>query len=166
MEIWDAYDKEGNLLNFDLVRDEPIADGVYHLVVEALIKHTDGDYLLMQRCARKKVYGGYYESSAGGSALKGEDSITAIKREVFEETGIDKFLSIKLINENVYDHLNSIFHTYIIETDFNKDDIKLQLYETMSFTWLSEYEYLIYVRGNRNLKYQIERLKPYIDTII
>lgn len=165
MEIWDAYDKNGNLLNFDLIRDEPIDDGVYHLVVEALIKHTDGHYLLMQRCARKKIYGGYYESSAGGSALKGEDSITAIKREVFEETGINTFNSITLINENIYDDINSIFHTYIIETDFNKNNIKLQLHETMNYTWLNEYEYLIYTKGKHNLKYQIERLKPYLETL-
>ena len=46
MEIWDGYLKDGTPANQDLVRGEPIPNGLYHLVSEILIKHTDGDYLL------------------------------------------------------------------------------------------------------------------------
>lgn len=35
-EIWDAYDKDGNKLGFDQFRDEPIPEGVYHIVVEII----------------------------------------------------------------------------------------------------------------------------------
>lgn len=28
-ELWDAYDKEGTPLGFDLVRGEPVPEGVY-----------------------------------------------------------------------------------------------------------------------------------------
>ena len=48
----------------------------------------DGDYLLMRRDLSKPNYGGYYEATAGGSALKGEDKMACIKRELLEETGI------------------------------------------------------------------------------
>ena len=50
--------------------------------------HNDGDYLVMQRDFSKPNFGGYYEATAGGSALKGEDKITCAKRELLEETGI------------------------------------------------------------------------------
>ena len=87
-EIWDGYLRDGSLANKDLIRGEKIPNGLYHLVSEILVRHIDGDYLLMQRDYNKPNYGGYYEATAGGSALKGEDKITCAKRELFEETGI------------------------------------------------------------------------------
>ena len=47
MELWDAYDENENIVG-ELVRGEPIPTGLYHLVSEVLVKHTDGSYLLMQ----------------------------------------------------------------------------------------------------------------------
>ena len=53
-ELWDAYDKKFNKIeNTTLVRGETIPDGIYHLVSEVIVKHTDGSYLLMQRDLRK-----------------------------------------------------------------------------------------------------------------
>ena len=89
METWDAYLKDGTLAGCDLVRGEPIPKGLYHLVCEILVRHIDGDYLLMRRDTRKANYGGYYEATAGGSALKGEDILSCAKRELLEETGIE-----------------------------------------------------------------------------
>ena len=76
MEIWDAYFFDGTLAGQDLIRGEPISDGLYHLVSEILVRHIDGDYLLMQRDPRKPNYGRFFEATAGGSALKGEDALT------------------------------------------------------------------------------------------
>lgn len=50
MEIWDAYNSfftkiEGKTL----IRGETIPDGMFHLVVAVLVRHTDGSYLLMKR---------------------------------------------------------------------------------------------------------------------
>ncbi len=50
MELWDAYD--GNFSKIDgmtLVRGNEIPDGVFHLVSEIIVRHSDGTYLLMQR---------------------------------------------------------------------------------------------------------------------
>lgn len=96
MEIWDAYDAEGNFLGFNLIRDEWIPEGMFHLVCECLIHHVDGDTLLMQRYTTKPSYGGMYETTAGGSALKGENSLQCVRREVLEETGLhcNQFIEI------------------------------------------------------------------------
>ena len=49
VEIWDAYDNQFHKIeNMKLVRGKPIPNGVYHLVCEIIVKHTDGTYLLMQ----------------------------------------------------------------------------------------------------------------------
>ncbi|MBP3673905.1 MAG: hypothetical protein J6J18_08775 [Oscillospiraceae bacterium] len=79
MEIWDAYLPNGTLAGCNLVRGEPIPEGLRHFVSEILVRHADGEYLLMQRDPRKCNYGGYFESTAGGSALKGEDAYCCAK---------------------------------------------------------------------------------------
>nr|MBQ4318214.1 NUDIX hydrolase [Clostridia bacterium] len=72
MEKWNAYTENGALINQILLRDEPIPDGLYHLVCEVLVRHVDGSYLCMKRDPSKPIYPGYYEATAGGSALMGE----------------------------------------------------------------------------------------------
>ena len=42
IEKWDAYDKYFNkIADGSLIRGEVIPDGVYHLVGEIIVKHTD-----------------------------------------------------------------------------------------------------------------------------
>ncbi len=74
MEIWDAYYEDGSLAGCDLIRGEKIPDGLYHLVSEVIVRHNDGDFLVMQRDYYKKVYPGLYEATASGCALKGESA--------------------------------------------------------------------------------------------
>lgn len=66
---------------------EKINDGIFHLVCDIIVRHADGDYLIMQRDARKH-YGGMWEATTGGSALAGESPLQCAMRELFEETGI------------------------------------------------------------------------------
>lgn len=112
MEIWDGYWEDGSLANVDLVRGEPIPNGIYHMVCEILVRHTDGDYLLMQRDFQKPNFGGYYEATAGGSALKGEDKITCAKRELLEETGIE---AISLEEIGRYISAQSIINSFVLQ---------------------------------------------------
>ena len=88
MEIWDAYDRNFNKLpGVRLIRGKPIPEGMYHLVCDVIVRHSCGEYLLMQRDQRKH-YGGMWEATAGGSALAGEDPLQCAVRELREETGI------------------------------------------------------------------------------
>ena len=89
MELWDAYDKDFNKIsNMILIRKEPIPEGIFHLVCDVIVKHKDGSYLLMQRDKRKH-FGGMWEATAGGSALRGETPLECAVRELREETGIE-----------------------------------------------------------------------------
>ena len=89
IELWDAYDKDMNRIEgVKLVRGEPIPDGMYHLVCDIAVRHSDGSWLLMRRHP-VKPFGDRWELSAGGSALSGEPALEAAKRELFEETGIE-----------------------------------------------------------------------------
>ena len=64
MELWDAYDRHGNKLpGVTLRRGEPVPEGMYHLVSEVLVRHTDGSFLLMRRDPGKHR-GGLWEAAA------------------------------------------------------------------------------------------------------
>lgn len=70
METWDAYDKDFNKVHdVTLIIGEAIPEGLFHMVCDIIVKHTDGNYLLMQR-DRRKQFGGMWEATAGGSALQ------------------------------------------------------------------------------------------------
>ena len=52
VEIWDAYDADWNRIEGKtLVRGRPIPEGIFHLVADVLVRHTDGSYLLISRYA-------------------------------------------------------------------------------------------------------------------
>ena len=82
MENWDGYLTDGNLAHRDLFRDE-LPKGLYHLVSAILVRHIYGDYLLIKRDTRKPNYGGYYEATAGGSALKRENKVSVCQKRAF-----------------------------------------------------------------------------------
>ena len=159
MEIWDAYDREGRLTGRELVRGEPIPEGLYHLVCEILVRHVDGDYLLMQRDLRKKGYPGYWEATAGGSALKGEDALACARRELREETGIaaESFTEI-----GRYVSRDTIYQQYLCVTDCDKAAVTLQEGETIAFRWVTEEAFADFVNSDAMIEVQRVRYAPYL----
>lgn len=138
IEIWDAYNRDFTRIPGEtLVRGEGIPEGQFHLVVDIAVKHIDGTYLLMQRDF-KKLHGGLWEFSAGGSALKGEEPLEAAKRELLEETSITG--ELKEIGRVVQDENRSIYAVYFCETDIDKKSITLQKGETIDYKWISKQE--------------------------
>ena len=85
-ELWDIYDAEGRKTGRVQRRGDPFAEGDKHLCVHIWIKNSRGEYLLTKRAPEKSM-AGLWECT-GGSALLGEDSLTAALREVREETGL------------------------------------------------------------------------------
>ena len=159
MEIWDGYFENGILANRDLVRGEPIPEGLYHLVSEILVRHTDGDYLLMQRDFAKSNYGGFYEATAGGSALKGEDKRSCAHRELREETGIE---AVSLEEIGQYTSRDTIYVHYLCITDCDKSSVLLQKGETISYKWISEADFVLFVNSGEMIDVQLLRYRPYL----
>ena len=141
VEIWDAYDRQFNKIkNVTLVRGENIPDNMYHLVCDIIVKHNDGTYLLMQR-DYKKHFGGMWELTAGGSALKDEVPIECAIRELKEETGIISS-DLKEIKRLVNDRNHSIYVEYLCITCCDKNSITLQEGETINYKWVDRIELL------------------------
>lgn len=164
MELWDAYNADGSLAGIDLVRGERIPLDCFHLVCEAIIQHTDEEYLLIQRSLKKEIYPGKWEVGAGGSALKGENKIQAILREIKEETGIDSG-ELKELYNFVHAKHQAIYCGFILVTSFNKNSIQLQADEAINYKWVSRRELIEFYDGNQCSDSSKERLKDFIDSI-
>ncbi len=160
LEIWDGYLIDGTPANQDLRRGEPIPNGLYHLVCEILVRHVDGDYLLMQRDTQKPKYGGYFEATAGGSALKGEDKMSCAKRELLEETGIS---ADNLVEIGRFTSHNTIYYTFLCVTDCDKASVSLQEGETISYKWISENDFIAFVNSNEMIDTQRNRYQNYLE---
>ena len=147
METWDLYTADGQRTGMTMTRGEKVPEGYFHMVCDVLIRHTDGDYLLMLRSREKKVYPGRWESTCGGSALAGEDALTAALRELREETGI-VLNHLEEIDRSVHRHFNSIHYSFLGSTDCPKDSITLQPGETEGYRWVSEEEFREFVNSD------------------
>lgn len=159
-ELWDAYTRDGTKTGDVLVRGEPIPDGLFHLVSEVLVRHADGSVLCMERAHSRPNYPGYFEATAGGSALQGEDALTCIQRELSEETGLfcDAF---REIGRTVDEHGHTIYIAYVCTVDCGKNAVRLQEGETESFVWMSETEFISFLHSDRVIARQIARFLPY-----
>ena len=86
MEFNDVYDENRNLTGKVHRRGTHWKEGEFGLVVCVWVYDGRGHFLLTRR-AKGKSFSGTWENS-GGAVKAGENSRTAIVRELFEETGI------------------------------------------------------------------------------
>ncbi len=160
MELWDAYDAYGNQTGETLVRGAEIPPGRYHMVCEVLVRHADGSILCMKRASTKPNYPGFYEATAGGSALQGEDRLTCVKRELLEETGLS-CEDFRYVGTDVDEWESSIYHTYVCEVDCEKTAVTLQEGETEAYQWVTPDEFRALLRSRGMIARQTKRFLPY-----
>lgn len=167
-EIWDLYDRDGNRTGETFERYfasyKNIPEGRYHLVVDLLVLHSDGTYLLTKRSDIKDVYPGYWEASAGGSAITGEEPLEAAKRELYEETGLIPD-SLELVGISFKDSSHSMYYSYLARVSCGKDSIVLQEGETTDYKWVDREGFLAYVDSDEAMKAHDQRYEKYIETL-
>ena len=168
MEIWDLYDREGKRTGETFERSfmsfKNIPDDRYHLVVDILVLHEDGTYLLTKRSDIKDVYPGYWEASAGGSAISGEKPLEAGIRELKEETGLEAD-SIELINISFKDTSHAMYYSYLARVSCDKDSVTLQEGETTAYKWVDKKGLLDYVDSDEAMTAHNLRYENYINSL-
>ena len=131
-EYNDIYDADRNLTGRTHRRGTPWRKGEYGLVVCVWVYDGKGKLLLTRR-APEKTAAGTWENS-GGAVKAGEDSLTAIVRELYEETGIRanpeefELLDVCTDRGTHYDH-------YCLRRDSAKVQVVLQPGETDGAQW-------------------------------
>ena len=126
-ELWDVFDRERRPTGRLHRRGDLLAPGDYHLVVHIWVRDRDGKYLLTKR-SPNKGFPNLWETT-GGSALAGDDSLTAAMREVREETGLVLHAeSGRLVESRQWtDHFDDI---WLFCQDFALEEITLLEGET------------------------------------
>lgn len=80
-------DKNDNIISTHL-RGTPFKKNRYPMIAAVFLFNSRGN-IILQKIAAHKRWGGLWSYSAAGHVDAGEDYITAAKRELFEEMGID-----------------------------------------------------------------------------
>ena len=156
MEIFDLYDREGNLLDKKMERGGSNDEGEYHLVVHIWIKNSEGKYLLQQR-NKKTDRIPHQWAATGGAVTTGEDSITGAIRETEEEIGItfkeEQFIFLKrFFCED--SKSNYITDLYVIKEDVLIKDVKLDINEVKAVEYFTLSEYLELVKNDKAWSYE------------
>ncbi len=138
-EKWDIYDEKRKKTGRIHRRGDPFQEGDYHLSMHIWIMNPQGEFLITKR-SPNKGFPNTWEST-GGSALMGEDSLTAALRETREETGIllDPEQG-KLVLEQWGDHY--ICDVWLFRQDVALEDVVLQEGETCDVKYASQEEIL------------------------
>ncbi len=146
-ELWDAYDRDGHSLGFDLVRGEPMPEGVWHLVAVVYSVTHDGRVLVTKR-APNKDWGGYWEIT-GGSVLKGEKPVEGALRELREETGITVAAAdlhpVYVQARPGIEGYPSIYHCFVVFFDPAEQAILLQEGETVDYRLMPYEEFTHFI---------------------
>ena len=136
MELWDIYDERKERTGRTMERDDwHMKPGEYHLSVLAVIQRPDG------------------------SAIAGESSEEAVRREIQEETGLDVSGSeggflFGYHRDNPDKGENYFVDIYRYEMDFEESDVHLQAEETIDYQIADLDQIREYARQGIFLHYQ------------
>lgn len=128
----DVYDENGHPTGRVHRRGTPWKSGEYGLVVCVWVYDGAGRILLTRR-APGKSFAGTWENS-GGAAKAGENSRSAIARELFEETGIQAAAEDFEYLDSDRDR-NTIYDFYCLKHPTTLDRIVLLPGETDGVMW-------------------------------
>ena len=126
-ELWDIYDKDRQLTGRLHQRGIPLAPGDYHLTVFVWKLNSQGQLMITRRCPEKD-FGLMWETTAG-SAVAGDDSLTAVLRENLEETG-QALDPSKGVFVSTYRGSNFFADIWLFRQDFDLEKVVLQPGET------------------------------------
>jgi isopentenyldiphosphate isomerase len=138
MEIWDILDENGNLTGRTIIRGEEIKKDEYHLVVHIWIINSNGDILIQKRPNHLEFAPGVW-ATTGGSAIQGEDSITAACRETKEELGIEVNID-SMLEPLKHKRKNDFTDIWVVKQDIELEDIILQKEEVDDVKWVNAQE--------------------------
>ncbi len=138
-ELWDVYDRSRRKTGKIHERGRKLTQDEYHIVVHVWIKNSNGEWLISKRTPNK-TFPNMWECT-GGSAVMGDDSITAAVREVKEELGVDLppekgVLFKSIIRENEF--CPDICDIWVFHEDIPLESVVFQENETCGAMWASE----------------------------
>lgn len=138
MEYWDLLDEKGQPTGRTISRGELLRAGQYHLVEHIWIVDSKGRLLIQRRADHLRLMPGIWAANSG-SAVAGEDSESAARRELFEELGI-RTLPGELHYGGRMRRRNSFTDVWVLYRDIDPDTLRLQQEEVAEARWVTAEE--------------------------
>lgn len=135
IQIVDDNDKPIKIASIAEAREQ----GLIHRIVRVMIENDKGE-LLLQKRTNKMTWPNCWDNSAAGHVNAGEDYLTAAKRELSEEIGIE---GVTLVEIGTYfsDAMHKTFKirrfNKVYRVKSNETPTKLQPEEVAEVRWLT-----------------------------
>ena len=136
IEIWDLYDARGEKTGETMRRGEEIPRGRYHIGVHIWPINSKKELLIQRRSMMVQWKPGIW-AVTGGSALVGEDALTAAHRELCEELGVQAGKD-DLIKVTCLRRTNSFCNVFLFPTNLTEEQFGLQSEEVSDVRWCSQ----------------------------
>lgn len=133
VERWDLYDAQGNLTGKTMLRGEDVPVGFYHLAVHIWPMNSKGEFLVQRRSPLVQWKPNLW-AVTGGSAMSGEDALTAARRELLEEIGYSAS-EADMHQIACLRRTNSFCYVFSVQTDWPADAFVLQKEEVSAVQW-------------------------------
>jgi 8-oxo-dGTP pyrophosphatase MutT (NUDIX family) len=141
MELWDILDSERKHTGRTVQRGKPMRQDEYHLVVHVWIQNSKGEFLIQQRAPNKSYP--LLWAMTGGSAVKGDDSLTTAIKETSEELGAKlEPENGRIIHRQTRQHHDypDFVDVWLFQQDFDLEQLELQTEEVADAKWVSKEE--------------------------
>ncbi len=128
MEYRDLYNAQRILTGEKILKDDPIPNDRYILMVVIFIQNSNNEFLIQKRTIDK---GGKW-ATTGGHPKSGETSLEGIINETNEELGIE------IKNPILFKHAsgkNTFCDLYYVKQDVDFNNITIQKTEVEDVTW-------------------------------
>lgn len=163
MELWDVLDEQGRKTGRLHTRGEPMAPGDFHLIVDVWIQNDAGQYLIARRAPEKEPFALCWAMTCG-SAVAGDDSLSAALRETREELGLVLDPATGCMRRRWVDPLyGCIVDVWFFRQNVTLDALVLQLEETDQAAWATREEIFEMIEDGRFLAR--ERV-PYLKELL
>lgn len=130
MEYRDLYDNKRKKTDEKILKNAPIPENKYIMMVVIFIENDKNEFLIQKRCSEK---GGKW-ATTGGHPKSGENSLDGILTEVKEELGIDiknPILFKQASGKNTHCDL------YYLKKNINIKELNIQEEEVDEVKWAS-----------------------------
>ncbi len=160
LERWDILDDQGNATGCTMVRGAYMRAGQFHRVVHIWVVDSHGRILLQRRSPKRRLMPGVW-AATGGSAIAGEDSETAARRELQEELGIGTQPG-EMVQIGQMRRRNAFVDIWLLKRDVDEKQLRLQTEEVAEARWVTEQEWRVMIVDGSFHDYG----RPYFDLVM
>lgn len=173
-DLIDIVDEHGELIGKTASKSEIHQKGWYHNTAHLWLYTSQGEILLSQRAASKKIYPLLWDVSVAGHVDAGESIIEALIRETQEEINltisenelqkVGVFKCFQTYAHGITD--NEFHHAFISELNVDINDLSPQPYEVEAFKLVGFESFSDLLQNSSNNSHFVESNRSYYIFIL